>query len=65
MLIDLISIWLSLVPALYIVVTVAICLTLLIYDTFNTGLGLAIVALGTPVYYFAMPKTVIWKQLFS
>jgi hypothetical protein len=30
-----------------------------------TGLGLAIVALGTPVYYFAMPKTVIWKQLFS
>ncbi|OUD37139.1 APC family permease [Flavobacterium sp. FPG59] len=44
------------VPALYIVVTVAICLTLLIYDTFNTGLGLAIVALGIPVYYLAMPK---------
>jgi APA family basic amino acid/polyamine antiporter len=44
------------VPALYIVVTVVICLTLLIYDTFNTGLGLAIVALGIPVYYLAMPK---------
>ena len=44
------------VPALYIVVTMAICLTLLVYDTFNTGLGLAIVALGIPVYYLAMPK---------
>jgi APA family basic amino acid/polyamine antiporter len=43
------------VPALYIV-TVAICLTLLIYDTFNTGLGLCIVALGIPVYYFVMNK---------
>jgi APA family basic amino acid/polyamine antiporter len=31
------------VPAIYIVVTVAIC-TLLVYDTFNTGLGLGIVA---------------------
>lgn len=44
------------VPALYIVVTVAICMTLLIYDTFNTGLGLCIVALGIPVYYFVMNK---------
>lgn len=44
------------VPALYIAVTSAICLTLLIYDTFNTGLGLFIVALGIPVYYFAMKK---------
>jgi amino acid transporter len=33
------------VPAIYIVVTVAICITLLVYDTFNTGLGLGIVAL--------------------
>jgi APA family basic amino acid/polyamine antiporter len=32
------------VPAIYIVVTVAI-ITLLVYDTFNTGLGLGIVAL--------------------
>jgi hypothetical protein len=38
------------VPAIYIVVTVAICITLLVYDTFNTGLGLGIVALGIPVY---------------
>jgi APA family basic amino acid/polyamine antiporter len=45
-----------LVPALYIVVTVGICITLLIYDTFNTGLGLGIVALGIPVYYFVMNK---------
>jgi APA family basic amino acid/polyamine antiporter len=43
-------------PALYIVVTAAICVTLLIYDTTNTGLGLAIVALGIPVYYFFMKK---------
>lgn len=44
------------VPALYIVVTVAICITLLVYDTFNTSLGLAIVALGIPVYYLVMNK---------
>ena len=44
------------VPELYIVVTVAICLTLLVYDTFNTGLGLGIVALGIPVYYLVMNK---------
>jgi len=44
------------VPALYIVVTTAICGILLVYDTFNTGLGLCIVALGIPVYYFAMNK---------
>jgi APA family basic amino acid/polyamine antiporter len=44
------------VPAIYIIVTSAICFTLLIYDTFNTGLGLCIVALGIPVYYFVMNK---------
>jgi len=44
------------IPALYILITAAICTTLLIYDTFNTGLGLFIVALGIPVYYFAMNK---------
>jgi APA family basic amino acid/polyamine antiporter len=42
------------VPALYIIVTTAICITLLVYDTLNTGLGLGIVALGIPVYYFLM-----------
>ncbi|MGO4819366.1 APC family permease [Flavobacterium sp. W22_SRS_FP1] len=44
------------VPALYILVTSAICITLLIYDTLNTGLGLFIVVLGIPVYYFVMNK---------
>jgi APA family basic amino acid/polyamine antiporter len=44
------------VPALYIIVTTAICITLLIHDTLNTGLGLGIVALGIPVYYFLMHK---------
>ena len=42
------------VPAIYIIVTVAICITLLVYDTFNTGLGLGIVSLGVPVYYLVM-----------
>ncbi len=44
------------VPALYIIITSAICVTLLIYDTFNTTLGLGIVALGIPVYYLVMDK---------
>lgn len=39
------------IPILYIVITAAICFTLLVYDTRNTGLGLIIVALGIPVYY--------------
>jgi APA family basic amino acid/polyamine antiporter len=50
------------VPILYIVVTAAICVTLLMYDTLNTGLGLAIVALGIPVYYFAIDKTVVPEE---
>lgn len=44
------------IPALYIIVTAAICTALLIYDTVNTGLGLVIVALGIPVYYLFMNK---------
>ena len=44
------------VPAIYIIVTTAICLTLLIYYPLNTGLGLFIVCLGIPVYYLAMNK---------
>ncbi|MBE0390472.1 APA family basic amino acid/polyamine antiporter [Flavobacterium sp. 7E] len=44
------------VPALYVLVTTGICLTLLVYDTVNTGLGLGIVLLGIPVYYFLMNK---------
>ena len=44
------------IPALYIIITAAICGALLIYDTVNTGLGLVIVALGIPVYYLFMHK---------
>ena len=40
------------IPAIYILVTSLICITLLIYDTKSTGLGLLIVGLGVPVYYF-------------
>lgn len=43
-----------LIPALYIIITAAICVDLLIYDTKNTGLGLFIVLLGIPVYYIIM-----------
>jgi APA family basic amino acid/polyamine antiporter len=44
------------IPAIYIIVAMAICVTLLVYDTFNTALGLGIVALGIPVYYLFMNK---------
>lgn len=44
------------VPALYILITTAICVDLLIYDTMNTGLGLGIVLLGIPVYYLTQHK---------
>ncbi|MEZ7498806.1 amino acid permease [Flavobacterium sp. Arc3] len=44
------------VPALYLLVTTAICIVLLIHDTLNTGLGLGIVLLGIPVYYLLMNK---------
>jgi APA family basic amino acid/polyamine antiporter len=45
-----------LIPALYIVLTAAICVALLVYNTVETGLGLGIVALGIPVYYLFMHK---------
>jgi len=44
------------IPALYILITTAICVDLLIYDTINTGLGLLIVFLGIPVYYLTQKK---------
>ncbi len=46
-----------LIPALYILITSAICIDLLIYDTKNTGLGLLIVLLGIPVYYITQKKS--------
>jgi APA family basic amino acid/polyamine antiporter len=42
------------VPALYILITAAICVDLLIYDMKNAGIGLLIVLLGIPVYLIFM-----------
>jgi APA family basic amino acid/polyamine antiporter len=44
------------IPALYIVLTLAICVNLLIYDFRNAGMGLFIVLLGIPVYYLIESK---------
>jgi APA family basic amino acid/polyamine antiporter len=40
------------IPILYMIVTTAICVSLLIFDTKNAGLGLLIVLLGIPIYFF-------------
>lgn len=45
------------IPALYIIVTLSICIDLLIYQPLNTGLGLGIVLLGIPVYYLTQNKS--------
>jgi basic amino acid/polyamine antiporter, APA family len=45
------------IPAIYILISAAICVTLLVYDTANTGLGLFIVALGIPIYYVTKAKS--------
>jgi len=45
-----------LVPALYLVATVAICLILLVTQTKNAGLGLLIAGVGIPVYYLTKKK---------
>ncbi len=42
-------------PAIYLIVTTAICLDLLVYDPKSTGAGLLIVMLGIPVYLIAKP----------
>lgn len=44
------------IPALYILVTLAICVDLLVYDFRNAGMGLIIVLLGIPVYFVANRK---------
>lgn len=44
------------IPALYILITLAICIDLLYFKTRNTGIGLLIVALGIPVYYFTVSR---------
>ena len=45
------------IPAIYILLTFAICVDLLIYDWKNAGMGLLIVLLGIPVYFIANRKT--------
>lgn len=46
------------IPALYILITLSICIDLLVYDIKNTGLGLLIVILGIPVYFFTQQRRV-------
>ena len=44
-------------PILYILLAISVCLILLYTKTFNTGSGLLIVALGAPVYFLTVkPK---------
>jgi APA family basic amino acid/polyamine antiporter len=43
-------------PALYIIIAIAICIDLLIYKPGTCGWGLAIVLLGLPVYYITKRK---------
>ncbi len=40
-----------LIPALYILFAIAICVALVIYDTRNTIFALSVIAVGIPVYY--------------
>jgi APA family basic amino acid/polyamine antiporter len=44
------------IPALYILITLAICIDLLVYDLRNAGMGLLIVLIGIPVYFIADRK---------
>lgn len=44
------------IPALYILVALAICIILCVYDARNTGFGLICVALGVPVYYLTVGR---------
>jgi len=45
------------VPALYILITLCICISLLVFKPQNTLLGLLIMGLGVPVYYFFNRKS--------
>jgi APA family basic amino acid/polyamine antiporter len=44
------------IPALYILSALAICIILIIYDGRNTGFGLVCVFLGIPVYYLSKKR---------
>ena len=43
-------------PALYVIAALAICIILIIYDGRNTGFGLVCVAAGIPVYYLTVGR---------
>ncbi|MGQ0827025.1 MAG: APC family permease [Bacteroidota bacterium] len=45
------------IPALYILSALAICIILIIYDGRNTGFGLICVFIGIPVYYITQKNT--------
>ena len=47
------------IPALYIIITLGICIDLLIYDFRNAGMGLLIVLLGIPFYFLAKRRQTI------
>lgn len=42
------------IPALYVILGLAFCILLLIYDSFYARCGLGIIALGIPIYYIAI-----------
>ncbi len=44
------------IPALYIIITTAICIDLLIFDPKNSVLGVVIILLGIPVYFLFSKK---------
>ena len=44
------------IPALYILAALAVCIILIIYDGRNTGFGLICVFIGIPVYFFTVGK---------
>jgi APA family basic amino acid/polyamine antiporter len=46
------------IPLLYILLTAAICVDLLIYDPKNAGIGLIIVLLGIPFYLLTKRKSI-------
>jgi APA family basic amino acid/polyamine antiporter len=44
------------IPALYIIAALAVCVILIIYDGRNTGFGLVCVAIGIPVYFLTVGR---------
>lgn len=44
------------IPAIYILLTLAICIDLFIYNTFNVGASLTIILIGIPVYFITQKR---------